>query len=203
MDDKRMAGNYEITCSIRIGDKEIVLGENPKDTDGVPYMCAFCESNDIFARYYDDIGSDDYAEVVEAFGARIKEQAEKTRSEQQQDRLNGIENRIITEKDCIPISHSDDINNKIVVIKAEILRPEYRSSGHQLKLCTGGFGASANSRGSACFCTDLRTGKDSRFERWDILGVMNESDLPQWAKDGLASIKQAEAKKHPKSKGER
>ena len=32
---------------------------------------------------------------------------------------------------------------------------------------------------------------------------MNESDLPQWAKDGLASIKQAEAKKHLKSKGER
>ena len=36
MDAKRMAGNYEITCSILIGDKEIVLGENLQDTDGVP-----------------------------------------------------------------------------------------------------------------------------------------------------------------------
>ena len=37
---KRMAGPYEITHAIHIGDREIVLGENPADTDGVPYMCA-------------------------------------------------------------------------------------------------------------------------------------------------------------------
>ncbi len=203
MDVKRMAGNYEITCSILIGDKEIVLGENLQDTDGVPYMCAYCESNDIFVRYYDAVGSDDYAEVVETFGARVKEQAEKTRAEMLQERKSGIEDKVITAKDCLSITHADDLNNKVVVIKAEILRPEYRSIGHQLKLCNGGFGASPNSRGSACFCTDLRTGKESRFERWDILGVLDESALPQWAKEGLASIKQAEANKHAKSKEDR
>ena len=32
MVDKRMAGDYEIIQSMMIGDKEIVLGENPKDT---------------------------------------------------------------------------------------------------------------------------------------------------------------------------
>ena len=80
MDAKRMAGNYEITCSILIGDKEIVLGENLQNTDGVPYMCAYCESDDLFSRYYDAVGSEDYVEIVETFGARVKEQAEKTRS---------------------------------------------------------------------------------------------------------------------------
>ena len=203
MDAKRMAGNYEITCSILIGDKEIVLGENPQDTDGVPFMCAYCESDDLFARYYDAVGSDDYAEVVETFGARVKEQAEKTRSEIQRERINGVEDRVVTAKDCKAITHADDLNNRVVVIKAEILRPEYRSIGHQLKLCTGGFGASPNSRGSACFCTDLRTGKESRFERWDILGVLDETNLPQWAKERLASIKLAEANKHAKSKEDR
>lgn len=203
MDAKRMAGNYEITCSIFIGDKEIVLGENLQDTDGVPYMCAYCESNDIFARYYDAVGSSDYVEVVDTFGTRVKEQAEKTRVEMLQERICGIEDRVITAKDCRPITHADDLNNKVVVVKAEILRPEYRSIGHQLKLCNGGFGASPNSRGSACFCTDLRTGKESRFERWDILGVLDESALPQWAKEGLASIKQAEANKHKKIKEDR
>ena len=203
MDAKRMAGNYEITCSIQIGDKEIVLGENLQNTDGVPYMCAYCESDDLFSRYYDAIGSEDYVEIVETFGARVKEQAEKTRSELQQERINGVEERVITAQDCQAITHADDLNNKVVVIKADILRPEYRSIGHQLKLCTGGFGASPNSRGSACFCTDLRTGKESRFERWDILGVLSEAALPQWAKEGLASIKQAEVNKHAKSKEDR
>jgi hypothetical protein len=33
---KRMAGPYEITHAIHIGDREIVLGENPADTDGTP-----------------------------------------------------------------------------------------------------------------------------------------------------------------------
>ena len=49
METKRMAGPYEITHAIHIGDKEIVLGENPADTEGVPYMCAYCEANDIIA----------------------------------------------------------------------------------------------------------------------------------------------------------
>ena len=44
-----MAGDYEIIQSMMIGDKEIVLGENPKDTSGLPYMCAFCEDNGIDA----------------------------------------------------------------------------------------------------------------------------------------------------------
>ena len=29
---KRMAGDYEIFQAVHIGDKEIVLGENPQDT---------------------------------------------------------------------------------------------------------------------------------------------------------------------------
>ena len=32
METKRMAGPYEITHAIHIGDREIVLGENPADT---------------------------------------------------------------------------------------------------------------------------------------------------------------------------
>lgn len=191
---KRMAGPYEITHTIHIGDREIVLGENPADTEGVPYMCAYCEANDITASYYDSVGGEDYAEIVGIFGERIKEQAERTQEKLRQERLDGEQSILVTEKDCTLITSEDDLNNQVVVIRADVLRPEYRSARYQLRLCTGGFGASPHSRGSACYCKDLVTGKDSRFERRDILGVMEPDELPQWVYDGLADIKQAERK---------
>ena len=108
--------------------------------------------------------------------------------------------RVITAEQCSVVSSGDDLNGKIIVIKPEALRQEYRAANHQLKLCTGGFGASPNSRGSACFCTDVFSGKQSRFERRDVLGTMETGNLPQWAKDDLAAIQQAENSRATKDK---
>ena len=203
MVDKRMAGDYEIIQSMMIGDKEIVLGENPKDTGGLPYMCAFCEDNGIVARFYDAVGGDDFCEIAQEYGQRIAKQAEETRQALLNERARLDGNSIITAAQCEGISSKDDLHGKVIVIKPEVLRREYRAAAHQLKLCTGGFGASPNSRGSACFCTDLLTGKESRFERRDVLGTMEPDKLPQWAKDGLAAIQQAEKSKGVKEKGVR
>lgn len=203
MADKRMAGDYEIIQSMMIGDREIVLGENPKDTNGLPYMCAFCEDNGIVARFYDAVGGDDFCEIAQEYGQRIAKQAEETRQALLNERARLDGNSIITAAQCEGISSKDDLHGKVIVIKPEVLRREYRAATHQLKLCTGGFGASPNSRGSACFCTDLLTGKESRFERRDVLGTMEPDTLPQWAKDGLAAIQQAEKSKSGKEKGAR
>ena len=203
MADKRMAGDYEIIQSMMIGDKEIVLGENPKDTSGLPYMCAFCEDNGIVARFYDAVGGDDFCEIAQEYGQRIAKQAEGTRQALLNERAGLDGNSIITAAQCEGISSKDDLHGKVIVIKPEVLRREYRAAAHQLKLCTGGFGASPNSRGSACFCTDLLTGKESRFERRDVLGTMEPDKLPQWAKDGLTAIQQAERSKSGKEKGSR
>ena len=198
-----MAGDYEIIQSMMIGDKEIVLGENPKDTSGLPYMCAFCEDNGIVARFYDAVGGDDFCEIAQEYGQRIAKQAEGTRQALLNERAGLDGNSIITAAQCEGISSKDDLHGKVIVIKPEVLRREYRAATHQLKLGTGGFGASPNSRGSACFCTDLLTGKESRFERRDVLGTMEPDKLPQWAKDGLAAIQQAERSKSGKEKGSR
>ena len=203
MANKRMAGDYEISQSMMIGDREIVLGENPKDTSGLPYMCAFCEDNGIVARFYDAVGGDDFCEIAQEYGQRIAKQAEETRQALLNERAGLDGNSIITAAQCEGISSKDDLHGKVIVIKPEELRREYRTATHQLKLCTGGFGASPNSRGSACFCTDLLTGRESRFERRDVLGTMEPDELPQWAKDGLAAIQQAEKSKGVKEKGVR
>ena len=39
--EKRMAGDYEITQALRIGDKEIVLGRNRAAQPGQEFLCAF------------------------------------------------------------------------------------------------------------------------------------------------------------------
>ena len=81
-----------------------------------------------------------------------------------------------------------------------MLRREYRRATNQVKLCTGGFGASPNSRGSACFCKDVYSGKESRYERRDVLGVLSPEQRPEWVKYGLESIIQAEGQKEKTNK---
>ena len=197
-DEKRMAGDYEIIQSVHIGDREIVVGENQADADGLPYLVAYYESNAILGRYYDAVGSDDFPEIMEIYGQRIMEQAQKTRAELSKPKIQGIDNRPITAEGCTPISYDDDLNGKVIVIKPEVLRPEYRRATSQVKLCTGGFGAYPHSRGTAVFCTEVYTGRQSRFERRDVLGVLEPENQPQWVQHSLLVLQQAEKQKKGK-----
>lgn len=192
--EKRMAGDYVIIHALHIGDREIVLGENPSGVDGERYMCAFCQSNGLMAGYTEVMVSNDYPELVKLFGERVAEQAEKTRIDLNGPKIQGIHNTPITAEGCEVISYQHDLQGKIVVIRQEVLRPEYRRATSQLQLCTGGFGASPNSRGTACYCTELYSGKTSCFQRSDILGVIAPENLPKWAKHDLEIVRQAEKK---------
>ena len=189
-DKKRMAGDYVIIHAFHIGDREIVLGENPASKGDDRYMCAFYQNNGLMASYTEMMVSKDYPELARLFGERVAEQAEKTRIDLNGPKIQGIPNEPITADGCEVIGYQHDLRGKIVVIKPEVLRPEYRRATSQLQLCTGGFGASPNSRGTACFCTQLYSGKSSYFERSDILGVIAPENLPKWAKHYLECIRQ-------------
>ena len=198
--EKRMAGDYIIIASLRVGDREVIIGEDPNAAKGEKFMCGLGQRTDLFVLYEDCMVSDDYLEIAELFGKRINGQVEKTRDEFAQHAQPGFNDTPLAKEDCDPISYADSILDKIIVIKAEVLRPEYQRATRQLKLCRGGFGAYGNSRGSACYCTDLMTGKESRFERRDVLGTISPDKLPQWAKDGLAKVLAAEKEKKSASK---
>ena len=152
----------------------------------------------LLASYTEVIVSKDYPELVRLFGERVAEQAEKTRIDLNGPKIQGISNAPITAEGCEVISYQDDLKGKVVVIKPEILRPEYRRATSQLQLCTGGFGASPNSRGTACYCTELYSGKTSCFQRSDILGTIAPEKLPEWAKHYLEIVRQAEKKARDK-----
>lgn len=201
-DEKRMAGDYEIIQSVHIGDREIIMGENPAATDGLPYMVAFYESNAIIGRYYEAISSDDFLEIMELYGQRILEQAQKTHAELSGPKIQGIDNSPITMEGCTPLEHSDDLHGKIIVIRPEVLRPEYRRATSQLKLCTGGFGAYPHSRGTAVYCTELYSGRSGRYERRDVLGVIEPEKLPRWAQHYLTVLKNQQKEKRRQAEQE-
>ena len=105
------------------------------------------------------------------------------------------DNAFLSKDDCIPITHEDSIEGKVIVLKPEVFRPEYQRATSQLMLCTGGFGAQPKSRGRACFCTRLYDNEKKQFYRSEVLGVMPEDKLPEWAKRGLEAAKQQHKKK--------
>lgn len=201
--DKRMAGDYEILHCLHIGDTEVVIGENRNASPEERYMCAFCQQNELVALYNDVQVSGDFCEIVKLYGERLSEQAEKTRVTLLRPKSHGIDTTPLTKTDCTPLSYDDDLNNKVVVIRPEVLRREYEMATRQIKLCIGGFGAYPHSRGSACYCVDLYSGKTARFERRDILGTLEKDQLPQWAKLGLEQYQNEQRQKSTKSREER
>ena len=185
MEEKRMAGNYEVTTAFEIGTKEIIIGEDKTAAPDERFVVANYENNGIFERYVDALVGGDYAEIVKIFAERVKNEAEKVIDEKSKIT---VDMTPIEKEGCQVLEADDRIKNKVVVIRADVFKPEYQISTKQLQLCTGGFGAEPNSRGSACFCTNLYSGKESRFERSDILGVIEKDDLPDWAKERLDDV---------------
>ena len=195
--EKRMAGDYEIIQAVQIGDREVVLGENPQDETGMKYMCAFCRQNALFAEYSEVMASDDFPEIVELFGQRVAEQAQKTHIELNKPRIQGIDDRPITAEGCIPISYEDDLHGKIVVIKPEVLRREYRRATRQLKLCMGGFGASPHSRGQPVTALTFILEKKAAMSAWTCWERYSRRTFPAGPSMALLRFSRNRPKRKP------
>ncbi|MEA5047105.1 MAG: hypothetical protein VB034_00710 [Eubacteriales bacterium] len=184
----RKAGTWTITQSLHIGDKEVVFGEDKENTQ-TPYMCGFCQTNELMRGYSDCIGGDDYLEIMQLYAERINEQIEVVKEEIAEI---PYPTEPITAGLCYPNDLSKSINGKIVALKAEVLRSEYQIATHQILLVNGGFGAAANSRGSAVFVTNLYSGAQYRVERREVLGEIKPGHLPHWALEKAAQMKERE-----------
>jgi len=200
MYEKRMVSNtgYEVIQSMRIGGKEILLAENMRAEDGQIYFVCGYRENGIIGEYSQAVTSGDYLETVREFAGRINDEAERIRAEHT---ARGLPSDLFTAEQCYLHDYGEDIEGKVIAMKAEVFSPEYRRGDNQLVLVTGGFGAHANSRGSAVYCYHLNNGEHTRFERREVLGVVK--DLPDWAKERLTAIKARIAAEHAKSKIDR
>ena len=185
-EEKRMAGSYEVLHAIHIGDKEVLFGEDQVSTD-MRYMVCYCNRNNPLGieNLTDAKGSSDYIEIMTEFSDRVRSQLETVKREREKI---AIPLEPYTRGQCTPINGDTELENMVAVIKPESLRPEYRTADKQLVLVTGGFGAHGNSRGRAVFTTNLYSGKVSRWNREDILGVLTAGQIPGWAKDKMREL---------------
>lgn len=192
MSDKRMIGNYEIFAAMSVGDKEIVMGENPEAEAGTKYMCAYCERFFPVEQYDDIMSSDDYVEILQLYCERLKEATDKLKEEVKWEK--SLASTVVPTSGYVPITDEDNLRGKVVVIAPQAFGREYQRATRQYQYVTGGFGASPNSRGSACFCVNLFDGEKGRFDRRQVLGIADPEQLPTWAKAGLDSARCDEKK---------
>jgi hypothetical protein len=200
-EEKRMVDTYEVKHAIQVGNKEILFAVDDRKAD-CPYMVCDCTSDNPLNidQYLNAAGSADYLEMITEFTGRVAAQAEEVRVER--DKIT-VPLSFFMPKHCTPNDYTESIENKVVVIRAESLRPEYRTADEQLVLATGGFGAQGNARGRAVYTVNLYSGKEARWNREDILGAIKPEHMPDWAKERLKQILAERQAKHKKREQER
>lgn len=86
---------------------------------------------------------------------------------------------IIDKSECKPLS--DNIKNKLVVIKPEFFKSEFREAKYQLVLACGGFGCDAGKLGNAVFVTECCENPEHyRQERYNLIGEPTEEMITEW-----------------------
>ena len=170
---------YEEHCSIQLAGRQAVLAENMNADNPFRYMTALCRRDNPLGikEYYNVRLSDSYLDAIVLF---ITDQRDLLRELRKEREKSGLPFQTLTEANCIPDSVMGDLKDKLIIIKPEAMTPEYRSAEYQLKYCIGGFGAKPRARGNAVFCKDFYSGENSRFERMDVAGVADKSNLPEW-----------------------
>lgn len=86
---------------------------------------------------------------------------------------------IIDRSECKPLS--DNIEGKLVVIKPDFFKPEFRDAKYQIVLATGGFGCDADKFGTAVFVTECcENPEEYRQERYNLIGEPTKEMIEKW-----------------------
>ena len=87
---------------------------------------------------------------------------------------------IIDKSECKPLS--DNIEGRLVVIKPDFFKPEFRDAKYQIVLATGGFGCEAGKLGNAVFVEEVHTDNPEyyRQERYNLIGEPTEEIIKEW-----------------------
>lgn len=74
---------------------------------------------------------------------------------------------------------------KLLIIRAESLKEEFRTPENQLFLASGGFGCDPNASGRKVFGCFLSDGEETHFYRSDFVGILSDEHTPQWSYPNL------------------
>lgn len=204
-EEKEMIDGYEIRSSMSMDGKRMVFGINETDPNRDRYFSAVVTENGLFGSY-EGITTGDYFEAVKHFADNIKAEAIIIESDQRAAGCRYVD--CLGADDLIPCSYGDSIKNLVVAVKPDCLPDAGRFLSRQLYYVDSGFGVEANSRGRACYGWDLYRRKRVRINRPQVLGIVPEDKLPDFAKKTLADIQSGVLKEEydvikKKDKGER
>ena len=188
--------HYEVESSLWIGGKRMILAVSKKESEPHPYLKCIYTENELFGRYESAIASDSYPEAIKMYADDIK--AEAVQLELNQRAMGEAALPCYKADEVRPVYFTDNLMGKIVAIDAEYLSVGYKDRGHQLFYVVGGSGAYPSSRGEACFCYELYSGKKERIERYEIMGYLKEDELPEFAKKTLETVKERARKEKDK-----
>ena len=82
-----------------------------------------------------------------------------------------------------------DYLDKILVLRPDSLREDCWTPQNQLWYARGGFGCDPKSLGRAVYAVCLGDGEETRWNRADFAGVLEERFLPDWARERLEEIR--------------
>lgn len=85
-----------------------------------------------------------------------------------------------------------DYTGKVVVIKPTELKDEYKTPQSQLFFAESGNGCRPNARGTKVYGFHPDNGEKGYYRRYDILGVLKDDCIPDWAKEKLAEFRTSE-----------
>lgn len=193
-EEKEIIDGYTVQSSLWIGDKRMIYAKDETEQMERPYMKCIYTVNELFGRYDDAVISDSFEEIIKLYADDIKAEAIILET---QNRADGIpESACLKRDEVIPVKRDQRIVGEIVAIDPKYLSDGYKSIRNQLFYVTGGNGAEASSRGNACFCTDLNTGKSDRIERYEVLGIVPADKLPDFAMKTVETIRQKEKERN-------
>ena len=90
---------------------------------------------------------------------------------------------LFTEADVTPWK-DERIEGKLIIIKSDYFKHEYKDAKYQLVLATGGFGCNPNAMGNAIFVQECHNDNPEhyRIDRCnnDILGIATEAAIVEW-----------------------
>ena len=90
---------------------------------------------------------------------------------------------------CAGDPQEQDYKGKVLVVSPDTLRESCWDSRNQLWLGEGGFGCSPHARGQAVYATCLGDGEQTRWNRSDFVGILDEQYLPGWAAEKLEELR--------------
>ena len=89
---------------------------------------------------------------------------------------------------CSAGMYDANVEGKVLVLSADALKESAWSRENQLWLATGGFGCDPKAGGRAIYATCLGDGEQTRWNREDFCGVLDEQYLPDWAREKLEQV---------------